>query len=275
VRDPWALAHERAREAAVTLGQLTTVDDADLINQVVTATWGGQHLDREVVRALAISGNVSWGAFDEAGSLTGFVLGWAGVDDGGLHVHSHMLATVPDGRHRGVGQALKLAQRAQALEQGIEVVRWTFDPMVARNAWLNLGKLGAVADRFVRNFYGEMADSINAGERSDRLTVAWHLRREPGPRTIAEPAADLLVRGGGDPPEPVASPERPARAAAIELPSEYHDLRATEPVLATAWRDAVADAVEACLDAGMVGAAFDRERSAYVFAEPDAIEGGL
>jgi predicted GNAT superfamily acetyltransferase len=275
VSDPWALAHERARSAGVTLGPLTTVEDADLLNAIIEATWGGQHMDREVVRALAISGNVSWGAFDGSGSLLGFVLGWAGVDDDGLHVHSHMLAALPDRRHRGIGEALKLAQRAQALGQGIEVVRWTYDPLVARNAWLNLGKLGAVIDRFARNFYGDMADSINAGERSDRFTVAWHLGREPGPHVVSEQPVDLLLRSDDLLPAPHPSDVRPARVAAIEVPSEYHDLRVADPVLGTAWRDAIADAVEACLDAHMVGASFDRVRSAYVFAVPDAIEGGV
>jgi predicted GNAT superfamily acetyltransferase len=275
VTDPWALAHQRARDAGVTLGALTTVEDADLVNGVIQATWGGQHLDREVLRALAISGNVSWGAFDDDGVLIGFVLGWAGVDDGGLHIHSHMLAALPDRRHRGIGEALKLAQRAQALDQGIEVARWTFDPLVARNAWLNLGKLGAVIDRFARNVYGDMADAINQGERSDRFTVAWHLRREPGPRAVAEELVDLLVRSADPLPAPVPSGARPERVATIEVPSEYHDLRATDPVLGTLWRDAIADAVDACLDAKMVGCAFDRTRSAYVFAVPEAIEGGV
>lgn len=273
--DPWALAHERARAAGVTLGPLTTVEDADLLNGIIGATWGGQHMDREVVRALAISGNVSWGAFDDDGSLLGFVLGWAGVDGNGLHVHSHMLAALPDRRHRGIGEALKLAQRAQALDQGIEVARWTFDPLVARNAWLNLGKLGAVIDRFARNFYGEMGDAINAGERSDRFTVAWHLRREPGPHAIVEPPGDLLVRSGAPLPAPVRADPAPARVAVVEVPSEYHDLRVADPALGTAWRDAIADAVEACLAAGMVGVVFDRVRSAYVFAVPDAIQGGV
>jgi predicted GNAT superfamily acetyltransferase len=273
--EPWALAHTKARDAGVALAPLTTVDDADLINDVIEATWGGQHLDREIVRALAISGNVSWGAFDDAGTLIGFVLGWAGVDDDGLHVHSHMLAALPGHRHRGIGEALKLAQRAQALDQGIDVVRWTFDPLVARNGWLNLGKLGGVIDRFARNFYGEMADAINAGERSDRFTVAWHLRREPGPHVVTEPPSELLVRSVEDLPAPVPSGERPGMAALIELPVDYHELRTVAPALATMWRDAIADAVEACLDAKMLGAAFDRTRSAYVFAVPDAIEGGV
>ena len=100
------------------------------------------------MRALGSSGNISWGASRRR--AVGFVLGWAGVDEEGLHVHSHMVATVPDRRHAGVGYALKLAQRAQALEQGIHLVRWTFDPMVARNAWLNFGKLGTLCRRFAR-----------------------------------------------------------------------------------------------------------------------------
>ena len=271
--DPWALAHAKASRANVTLAPLATVEDADLLNQVIEVTWGGQHLDREVVRALAISGNTSWGAFDGE-RLIGFVLGWAGVDADGLHVHSHMLASIPDRRHAGVGETLKLAQRAQALEQGIDVVRWTFDPLVARNAWLNLGKLGVVVDRFARSFYGDMRDAINEGERSDRVTVAWNLRREPGPHIVAADPVDLVMRSPGATPTPAVADVSPTVAARIEIPAEYHDLRAADPVLGAVWRDAVAEALERCLDAGLVGAGFDRARSAYVFAVADVIEGG-
>jgi predicted GNAT superfamily acetyltransferase len=268
VTDPWELARAKARAATVTLAPLTTVEDADRINGVIERTWGGQHLDREVVRALALSGNVSWGAVD-GDELVGFVLGWAGVDDQGLHVHSHMLAAVPGSRHRGVGEALKLAQRAQALDQGIDVVRWTFDPMVARNAWLNLGKLGAIVDRFERDFYGTMADSINEGERSDRFTVAWDLRREPGPREIHAARIDVVT---ADPDgRPISVDPEPGAAASIEVPAEYHELRQADPGGAIAWRDAVADAAERCLAAGMFGVAFDRDRSAYVFARDEAV----
>ena len=196
----------------MTLAPLTTVADADRINDVIDRTWGGQRLDREVVRALAASGNVSWGATD-GDRLVGFVLGWAGVDDAGLHVHSHMLASVPDSRHRGVGEALKLAQRAQALDQGIHLVRWTFDPLLARNAWLNVGKLGAVIDGFERAFYGAMQDVLNQGERSDRAFIAWDLRREPGPRRLP-PVAPLpsfvTLKGNPRPKTPRSS--RPCRS---------------------------------------------------------------
>jgi predicted GNAT superfamily acetyltransferase len=264
----WEAAHAAARDAGVSLCPLTTVEDADAVNHVIATTWGGQHLDREVVRALAVSGNVPWGAV-AGDELVGFVLGWAGVDEDGLHVHSHMLASVPDRRHRGVGYALKLAQRAQALDEGIGVVRWTFDPLVARNAWFNLGKLGAVIDRFSRSFYGEMEDDINRGERSDRCFVRWDLRPEPGPWSVVAPeglALTLRRLGDGMLVEPGLGGPPLGDVAIVEVPAEYHALRSTDPGLAERWRDATADAIDACLAAGMIGAAFWRERSAYVFA---------
>jgi predicted GNAT superfamily acetyltransferase len=260
VTDPWTLARDAASAAAVTLVPLITVEDADRINDVIDRTWGGQHLDREVVRALAASGNVSWGASD-GGRIVGFVLGWAGVDDRGLHVHSHMLASIPDSRRRGVGTALKLAQRAQALDQGIGVMRWTFDPLLARNAWLNIGKLGAVIDAFERDFYGSMQDALNQGERSDRAFVAWDLRRDPGART-SPPADDLVADRDG---APTWIDRAVSGAARITIPREYPRLRESEPGVADRWRDAIADGFEACLGVGLVGVAFDRQRSAYVF----------
>jgi predicted GNAT superfamily acetyltransferase len=264
VTDPWTLAHDTASAAGVTLTPLVTVEDADQINAVIDRTWGGQHLDREVVRALAASGNVSWGASDGE-RIVGFVLGWAGVDDDGLHVHSHMLASIPDSRHRGVGTALKFAQRAQALDQGIDTMRWTFDPLLARNAWLNIGKLGAVIDRFERDFYGSMQDSLNQGERSDRAFVVWDLRREPGPRPAMH-RDDLVVDSQG---EPATAGGVGTGPVSVVIPRGYPELRAGDAARADRWRDAIASAFEGCLAAGLVGLAFDRERSAYVFAGPD------
>ena len=258
------------------LRPLTSLEDAERLNDVIVETWGGQRLDREVIRALAVSGNVPWGAFAD-GELVGIVLGWAGVDDGGLHVHSHMLAARPGRRHAGVGYALKLAQRAQALDQGITVMRWTFDPLVARNAWLNLGKLGALVDGFARAFYGDMADAINAGERSDRFTIAWDLEREPGPWRRSAPGsvpddAQVVLRaeGAGAAPRPILDLDAlPGDVVLVEIPREYHDLRVADPELGRAWRDALADAAEACLGRGLAGVAFLRGPSAYVFALSD------
>lgn len=245
--EAWDLAHAAAATAGVTLRPLSSLNDADAIQRVMLATWGEhQLLPREEIRALAESGNVPWGA-DADDETIGYVLGWAGVDpEDGLHVHSHMLAALPDRRHRGVGYALKLAQRAACLDQGIHLVRWTFDPMISRNAWFNLGKLGAIADRFRRDFYGEMSDSLNAGERSDRLVVRWELDRTPGPRTA------------------------PATHLAVTVPREYEALRASDRAAAFAERDRVAEALGGSFDQGNIVVAFDGPSATYLLA-PEAV----
>ena len=261
---PWDLARAAADAANVQLRPLTSLGQLDDATAVMVATWGAFQLPpREMMTALAHSGNAPLGAYD-GDRLVGFVLGWAGVDDDGLHVHSHMLAALPEQRHRGVGYALKLGQRAQALDRDIHVARWTFDPLVARNAWFNLGKLGAVADDFGRAFYGDMTDEINAGDRSDRLVVRWDLDPDPAPQIWPEGLPTVLAAaiGSGDP-EPTAGAAPTAEGAVIEVPREHPDLRQRNPTLASRWRDATAEAFEACFRIGLIVRAFDKARSAY------------
>jgi predicted GNAT superfamily acetyltransferase len=263
--EAWELAHRAAAEAGVELRPLTSVEDGDEIAKVLVATWGQEQVvPREMLRALAESGNVPYGAL-VGRDLIGYVLGWAGVDPTeGLHTHSHMLATLPDRRHRGVGYALKLAQRAQALDQGIRIVRWTFDPLVARNAYFNLQKLGAVIDRFERSFYGEMTDALNRGDRSDRFMVRWDLDRPPGPWSVTVSGDPVVLRRGvGEQPERAA--DVVGDAAILEIPRDHASIRESAPAVGQAWREAVAEVAEACLARGLVAASFDRGRSAYVF----------
>jgi predicted GNAT superfamily acetyltransferase len=260
----WDLARSAAESAHVRLRPLTSLEDFDHSIDVMIATWGRFQLPpREVLTALAHSGNVPYGAFD-GDEMVGFVLGWAGVDDRGLHVHSHMLAAMPAERHRGVGYALKLAQRAQALDQGIHVARWTFDPLVARNAWFNMGKLGTVADEFQRAFYGEMTDEINRGDRTDRLFVRWELDVDPAPRRAPD-GLPVVLAAEGDPvaPEPVRRGDPTAVGARVEVPRDHPELRQRDPALASRWRDASAAALEECFDAGLIVGAFERDGSAY------------
>jgi predicted GNAT superfamily acetyltransferase len=239
----WEIARAAASNAGVELRPLGRLEDADAILDVMIDTWGEHQLvPREMLRAFGESGNVPIGALADD-RLVAYVLGWAGMDPrDGLHVHSHMLAVRPGLRHGGVGFALKLAQRAQALEQGIRLVRWTFDPLVARNAYFNIAKLGAVCDRFERNFYGEMEDVLNRGERSDRFVVRWDLERDPGPRNLHA-------------------------ATTVAVPAEHEALRRASADAAAAERDRVAAAVEEQLGAGRVAAVFDRASSSYGFVD--------
>ncbi len=273
----WDLAREAASLAGVELRPLEALEDADRILDVMIATWGDHQLvPKEMIRALADSGNVPWGAFD-GDTLVGYVMGWAGVDArDGLHVHSHMLAALPDRRHRGVGYALKLAQRAQALDQGIRVVRWTFDPLISRNAYFNIAKLGTLCDRFERNFYGEMTDVLNRGDRSDRLVVRWDLDRPVGPRPIPPGKAFFLLRRSGpeDLPRPERADDRGAGSPRIQIPREYLELRDRAPALATEWREVVGAVLEECFALGLIVGAFDAASESgpsYVLATPEVV----
>jgi predicted GNAT superfamily acetyltransferase len=266
VTKAWDRAHAAATAAGVQLRPLTSIEDADRILSVMIATWGEhQLLPREMIVALGHSGNVPYGAFD-GDELIGYVLGWVGMEpDDGLHAHSHMLATLPDRRHRGVGFALKLAQRAGCLEQGVSLVRWTFDPLLSRNAHFNLTKLGATADRFLPDFYGEMGDALNRGERSDRLMVRWDLAADIEGRA-AGTGFEVLRRIGDDPAKPVPSEVRAPvdEPALVAIPRHYHDLRKRDRTLADRWRVASAAALAACFDAGLLATAFTDDY-AYVF----------
>ena len=192
-RDPgtWRSGGSRRRRRLRPLAEL----GADRILRVMNATWAGPEPVRARCSALADAGTCRTAAFDGDETI-GYVLGWVGVDpEDGLHTHSHMLAALPDRRHRGVGYALKLAQRAGA-RPGDRRGPVDLDPLIARNGYFNLHKLGAVADRFDRNHYGAMVDEVNAGERSDRFTDPMEPRTRTWPGDVGAHEAALEDDGG-------------------------------------------------------------------------------
>jgi predicted GNAT superfamily acetyltransferase len=206
--------------------------------------------------------------------MIGYVLGWLGDDAAdGVHLHSHMLAVAPGLREGGVGYALKLAQRAAALDAGAKVVRWTFDPMQSRNAHFNVNKLGATADRFHRHFYGDMTDVLNRGERTDRLEARWALDERPAARPGVAGEAREVLRNVEGRPERTGDPDGAHPGGfRVESVRDYPALREGDRALASAWRDAVADALEDCFAAGLVVTAFDSDASAapaFVMARRD------
>ena len=167
--------------------------------------WG--YPDRELVPrnmfvlAQALGGHVL-GAWDEEGSLAGFAMAiaahqafWANSQAQQApptpYLHSHMLAVAPVYRNQGLGVALKLAQRDEALARGISVMRWTFDPLVAKNAFLNLRRLRAAAVQYLPDFYGPLPSGLQGGLPSDRLLIEWHLTHVAAPRSHGELHAEI------------------------------------------------------------------------------------
>jgi predicted GNAT superfamily acetyltransferase len=121
------------------------------------------------------SGGQVLGAFREDKAI-GFALAFAGVHGGRVHLHSHMVAVLPEYQDRGVGRMLKLAQRDDAISRGIDLIEWTFDPLQLKNAYFNLMRLGAIVRRYVPNFYGRTSSPLHAGLPTDRLVAEWWVR---------------------------------------------------------------------------------------------------
>ena len=161
------------------------------VEELQKEVWGCS--DLEVLPAIHMTaarevGAILLGAFD-AGTLIGFVYGFPGFEDDKRVIHSDMLAVRDAYRDRGVGRALKFAQRDHALGRGIDRITWTFDPFQPRNAYLNFTLLGVIADRYLRDFYGETSSPLHAGG-TDRLWVTWHLRARP---SIAESSHRVAI----------------------------------------------------------------------------------
>lgn len=260
VEAAWDTALAAARRSGVEVRTLHTMDELNEARAVWDATWptiaGATEMTANMVRAIEHSGGYVSGAY-EGGRMIGACLAIVGrtrADEGWhVHLHSHMASTVPGLADRGIGTALKLHQRAWALAQDIDRVEWTFDPLVRRNARVNLVKLGAVATQYLVDFYGRMDDALNAGEPSDRLMARWDiasprvsaaLTGERSSRTreewLADGAEDALVVEAKDEPRVVPTS---ARTTLVALPGDIVDIRRTDGGLARAWRMAVREAL--------------------------------
>lgn len=265
----WGVALEAAKSAGVSLVPIEGTEGARRAAMVVEMLWGPGQLPPSLIRAFEHAGTVILGA-ESAEGLVGFVLGFPGLDEG-LHIHSHMLGVLPPWQSRGIGYALKLGQRAGCLDLGIEEVRWTYDPLVTRNARFNLVKLGVLATRLLHGFYGEMDDEINRGDRSDRFEVRWRLESDRVHRALRGEVAEgvagpVLLEAAGDldAPRPRETGAAPEPGVVIGVPLEYHELRRRDPALGAAWRESSARAFQACFDAGLVASRITRD-GRYVF----------
>lgn len=210
--------------------------------------WGEGDLPdpADLMMVIQAEGGLVGGAF-EGDRLLGYIFGFP-TREAGVQ-HSHRLAVHPDARGRHLGLGLKRYQRDWCLARGIHHVRWTFDPLRAPNAALNIHRLGAESSTYFADYYGEM-EGINRGIASDRLLVDWRLNSP----TVAALAAGL--------PRPQTSGE----ALNQPLPPDF-DAMMTNPEAANAARLAQSHALCTAFDAGRRIVDFDKERRLYILSE--------
>ncbi len=161
----------------ITIRDVRSMDDYKRSIEVQKEVWGLSDLDVvPVVELITVQhyGGLCAGAFD-GNDMVGFVYGMVGHRKHRFFHHSHMLAVLPSYRGRRVGTRLKWAQRARVLRQGMDLVNWTFDPLQAPNAKLNIRHLGVTINKYVENIYGETESPLHGGIPTDRLEAEWWL----------------------------------------------------------------------------------------------------
>ncbi|GLY32586.1 hypothetical protein Kisp02_59510 [Kineosporia sp. NBRC 101731] len=244
--------------------EIAGLPEMQQVADLFVSIWGGARPPAtiDLMSALSKAGNYVAGAFDGT-ALVGACIGFFHAPAEAA-LHSHIAGVRADAAGRGVGQALKMHQRDWALARGVTEVTWTFDPLIGRNAYFNLAKLGARAVEYLPDFYGPMGDDINGTDASDRLLVRWNLR-EP---EAAEKAAGAVVALGRDATGRPVPGTRDGDRLLIAVPTDVHLLRATDPGLAREWRSQVSETMTGLLAEGARVTGFDRD-GGYVMTRPE------
>lgn len=258
-----------AAAAGVELVVIEHMEPLQEISALFGRVWGrtaeGVPLHSEAMRSIIHAGGMVNAAHDRAGGqLVGAAVLGRDVPGG---CYSFLTAVRPGLGDRGIGRALKQHQRAWALGQGLDVMGWTFDPLVARNARFNLTRLGVTVQEYEAGFYGQMADDLNGTDVGDRLVARWELRSSralaAGQGLLPDPLEDP-VRGVPDPGQLLDGPDgEPALVLAhrhrwIRVPTDVVALRAADPALAQAWRTAGAAWFQDAFAAGLVADGMSR-----------------
>lgn len=259
--------------AGVIVREATELAEFSAISALLNRVWdyspGSCQITVSLLRALSVTGNYVGAAFIED-DVAGAAVAFFAPRDGSLH--SHITGVDPKWRAQQVGFLLKSHQRTWALRHDIRSITWTFDPLVRRNAYFNLVKLGARATAYLPDFYGPMHDGLNRGEESDRLLVEWDLRspaavaaaeaRPPRAPTGEHPA--LIEVGAGSLQESPWS----GGPALVPIPEDIEQVRVEDPQLAQAWRGRVRDVLAGAMDRGAEITGFDRQRGYLIAAAP-------
>lgn len=282
---------------------ISSPEEMQAVEDLQALVWQGANtVPAHLMIAIAHNGGIIIGAYDND-QLIAFVFSFPGLDleRNRSKQSSHMLAVNPKYRNNGIGFALKRAQWQMARKQGIDLITWTFDPLMSQNAHLNIVKLGAVSDTYIRNIYGQLDDGINSGIPTDRFVANWWVNSSRVNQRLGKKArggvslqdvnsagAILLNSTGIDanswpiPPENseefnATIKERPPLVL-MEIPSDFLALKSADSKLAIQWRLHGRKYFEALFSAGYIITDFtykgsEHPRSFYVLSDGQATLG--
>jgi len=215
-------------------------------------------------RALQDNGGLAVGAFADI-YLAGCSVSTVGWDGAALYYYSHATVVRPEYQNHHVGFRLMAFQRDEVLRLGLAEIRWVYDPLVSRAAWLSVRRLGALPDRYLSHYYGRPQDEASRGLETDRVRVRWAIasptverrlsgvaptREEDLARWTSSSAIVETEAGENGLRQPTAVAEPSGASAHLEIPFDLATIREHEAVSLRRWRHAVRDAFRAALDTG-------------------------
>lgn len=263
VNDAWREAHDACDEAEIRVDSVHASADCERLTRVLSTVWDSPSrdiMDGNMVTAMAHAGNLVTAAY-QGDDLVGGSAGFCGPP--GAAFHSHIVGLLPSAAGRGLGRAIKLYQRAWCLEREIATMTWTYDPLVARNAYFNIQRLGTAAVEYLPNFYGEMADGINAGQGSDRMLIRWDLASRRAPlekqhlEALVHRAHPAVVDVSGRP-SSYRAPQPSSHTAVIAVPENVELLRQQDPQAGVRWRTEIRRAFQDLMSQGWQITGFSR-----------------
>lgn len=176
-----------AVQQGIGIRRLETAGEMKLCVELQQQIWGYSEIDTvpdQICIVARKTGGHVLAAYDGEQPV-GFALAFAAIRDGLSYLHSHMVGVVESHQNKGVGRLLKLAQREDALERGINLIEWTFDPLQLKNAHFNIERLGAIVRHYIPNLYGRTSSRLHAGLPTDRLVAEWWVRSQRVEETLA------------------------------------------------------------------------------------------
>jgi predicted GNAT superfamily acetyltransferase len=248
-------AANAAAQAGAAVKAVDSVADLRRVAELFSQVWAAPQappMPHDIMRSLVHAGGRVHAAFRD-GRLVGAAVAVFGLP-ADASCYSLIAGVSPGAEGGGIGLALKLAQRAWAVQAGAGRMIWTFDPLLRRNAAFNISRLGAVGTEYLVDFYGQIADGVNDPE-TDRLAVTWDLQAPlPSPAAPAGedvPDTILAARPGGEP-APGTVPLTGAGPGLLRcwIPEDILTIRRTNPALARRWRLAVREALGGAVDGG-------------------------
>ncbi len=243
--------------------EIETVIDPDKMKKmipIIKSAWGMNTMDqlvKDMIAAMRFHGGLALIAMED-GNAIGMHFSFTGRRNGKIYLYSHMTGVLSDKKYSGVGFKLKMRQKEWAMENGFDLIAWTYDPLMGLNANFNIRKIGAIARTYLRNFYGDMEDSLNYGIPSDRFVAEWRILDDR--KAQGKPMLNINALEGDTELNVKELPD----VISFKIPEDFLSMKKNDKDAASMIRLSTRTILENLFSSGFTVTDFHRDSSSYI-----------